>query len=341
MTSALLSLAGLACGYAGQPVVSGLSLGLQAGEIGCLLGASGCGKTTTLRAIAGFETPTAGEIHLAGERLAGPGFSLPAEKRKIGMVFQDYALFPHLSVAQNIAFGLGKHPAPARVVGEWLERVNLSGLGERRPDELSGGQQQRVALARALAPEPRLLLLDEPFSNLDAELRRRLSLEVRDVLKAKGTSALLVTHDQDEAFAVSDRVGVMRQGLLEQWATPRALYHQPATAYVASFVGQGYWLPGHLAEGQLHTELGSVALPANLAQGAAPLRLLLRPEHLRAASGGLPCTVRQRSFLGAHTRYQVTTPAGLELQALLPSQVDVPVGATLALARVDAPAVLL
>ncbi|MBD1586800.1 ABC transporter ATP-binding protein [Pseudomonas typographi] len=337
--SALLTLRGLACSYAGQPVVNGLSLALQPGEIGCLLGASGCGKTTTLRAIAGFETPTAGEITLAGECLAKPGYSLPAERRKVGMVFQDYALFPHLSVARNIAFGLRGHRSPSAVVSDWLERVNLQGLGERRPDELSGGQQQRVALARALAPEPRLLLLDEPFSNLDVELRRRLSLEVREVLKARGISALLVTHDQDEAFAVSDRVGVMRRGVLEQWATPHELYHCPATRYVATFVGQGYFLPGRVGQGELHTELGTFALPASMAHlPGETAQLLLRPEHLQAEPGGLPCTVRQRSFMGGHTAYRVITPQGTALEALVPSQVDAAVGTTLRLSRMAAPA---
>ncbi len=164
------------------------------------------------------------------------------------MVFQDYALFPHLSVAQNIAFGIRQHPQQGRITDELLELVNLKGLGQRYPHELSGGQQQRVALARALAPEPQLLLLDEPFSNLDGELRRKLSHEVRDILKLRGTSAILVTHDQEEAFAVSDHVGVFREGRLEQWDTPYNLYHEPATPFVASFIGQGYFI--RLGEGQ-------------------------------------------------------------------------------------------
>ena len=203
----LLNLRDLACGYQGQSVVQNLNLHLNAGDIGCLLGSSGCGKTTTLRAIAGFEPVHQGEISLAGEVISSAGFTLAPEKRRIGMVFQDYALFPHLSVADNIAFGIRKHPNKDRVTEELLELVNLKNLGKRFPHELSGGQQQRVALARALAPEPQLLLLDEPFSNLDGELRRKLSHEVRDILKARGTSAILVTHDQEEAFAVSDHVG--------------------------------------------------------------------------------------------------------------------------------------
>jgi iron(III) transport system ATP-binding protein len=237
----LLNLRNLACGYQEQRVVQDLNLHLNVGDIGCLLGSSGCGKTTTLRAIAGFEPVHAGEITLAGEVISKPGFTLPPEKRRIGMVFQDYALFPHLSVAENVAFGIRKHPRLKQVTDELLELVNLGALGKRLPHELSGGQQQRVALARALAPEPQLLLLDEPFSNLDGELRRRLSHEVRDILKARGTSAILVTHDQEEAFAVSDHVGVFKEGRLEQWDTPYNLYHEPLTPYVASFIGQGYF----------------------------------------------------------------------------------------------------
>ena len=221
----LLSLTDLSCGYADQPIVQQLNLHLNSGDIGCLLGPSGCGKTTTLRAIAGFEPILKGSITLAGEVISRPKFTLAPEKRRIGMVFQDYALFPHLSVEKNIAFGIRKHPDAERITQELLELVKLGGLGKRYPHELSGGQQQRVALARALAPEPRLLLLDEPFSNLDGELRRRLSQEVRDILKHRGTSAILVTHDQEEAFAMSDSIGVFNKCRLEQWDSPFNLYH--------------------------------------------------------------------------------------------------------------------
>lgn len=240
----LLNLKDLACGYASQKVVQDLDLHLNAGDIGCLLGPSGCGKTTTLRAIAGFEPVLAGQIELGGEVISRPGFTLAPEKRRIGMVFQDYALFPHLSVADNVGFGIRKHPQRERLVRELLELVKLDHLAARHPHELSGGQQQRVALARALAPEPLLLLLDEPFSNLDVELRRSLSQEVREILKARGTSAILVTHDQEEAFAVCDHIGVFKEGHLEQWDTPYNLYHEPLTPFVASFVGQGYFIRG-------------------------------------------------------------------------------------------------
>ena len=282
MTRLLLNLHNVSCGFGGQPVVQELNLHLNAGDIACLLGPSGCGKTTSLRAIAGFEPLLAGEISLAGEVISRPGFTLPPEKRRIGMVFQDYALFPHLTVSQNVAFGIRQHPQSQRITDELLELVNLSALGKRYPQELSGGQQQRVALARALAPEPRMLLLDEPFSNLDGELRRRLSKEVREILKARGTSAILVTHDQEEAFAVSDHVGVFQDGRLQQWDTPYNLYHEPLTPFVASFIGQGYFIRGQLlTPDTVQTELGIIngnraySLPTG-----SPVDVLLRPDDI-------------------------------------------------------------
>ncbi len=235
---------------AGVAVVSDLSFSLEPGEIGCLVGASGCGKTTVLRAIAGFLAPSAGTIELGGRRLASAAAGLPPEARRIGMVFQDFALFPHLDVRGNVGFGISEGPGrlpPAqrrRRIDEMLERVHLVELGNRFVHQLSGGQQQRVAIARALAPRPALLLLDEPFSSLDADLREALSLELRAILKEAGTTAVFVTHDQREAFAVSDRVGVMRAGRLEQWDRGYVVYHQPATRYVADFIGEGVFLPG-------------------------------------------------------------------------------------------------
>jgi iron(III) transport system ATP-binding protein len=321
----LLNLRNLACGYQDQRVVQDLNLHLNAGDIGCLLGSSGCGKTTTLRAIAGFEPVHAGEITLAGEVISKPGFTLPPEKRRIGMVFQDYALFPHLSVAENIAFGIRKHPRLKQVTDELLELVNLRELGKRLPHELSGGQQQRVALARALAPEPQLLLLDEPFSNLDGELRRRLSHEVRDILKARGTSAILVTHDQEEAFAVSDHVGVFREGRLEQWDTPYNLYHEPLTPYVASFIGQGYFIRGSMIDPQsVQTELG--LLQGNRAypgiKGSA-VDVLLRPDDIvYEPNSELKARVTSRTFQGAATLYRLQLPTGSQLEAIFPSHAD-------------------
>jgi iron(III) transport system ATP-binding protein len=325
----LLKLRNLACGYQDQRVVQNLDLHLNAGDIGCLLGSSGCGKTTTLRAIAGFEPVHAGEIVLAGEVISKAGFNLAPEKRRIGMVFQDYALFPHLTVAENIAFGIRNHPRQTQLVNEMLELVNLGSLGTRHPHELSGGQQQRVALARALAPEPQLLLLDEPFSNLDGELRRRLSHEVRDILKARGTSAILVTHDQEEAFAVSDHVGVFREGRLEQWDTPYNLYHEPATPYVASFVGQGYFIRGQMLDSEsVQTELG--VLRGNRAYpdvSGAPMDVLLRPDDIvYAPESALKARVTSKTFQGAATLYRLQLPTGTQLEALFASHADLRAG---------------
>ncbi len=325
MSQLLLSLRGLACGYQGHRIVQSLELHLNAGDIGCLLGPSGCGKTTTLRAIAGFESVQEGEIELGGAVISRPGFTLAPEKRRIGMVFQDYALFPHLSVADNVAFGIRKHPDCARITAELLELVKLGHQGQRFPHELSGGQQQRVALARALAPEPQLLLLDEPFSNLDGELRRRLSHEVRDILKTRGTSAILVTHDQEEAFAVSDQVGVFNQGRLEQWDTPFNLYHEPASPFVASFVGQGYFIRGQLlSPDTVQTELG--VIHGNRAYTMAPgssVDVLLRPDDIVPDAGSaLQAQIVGKTFLGAATLYRLQLPTGSQLEAIFPSHAD-------------------
>ena len=249
-----LQLQAVQIGYAGaggfKPVVDGLSLELARGEIGCLLGASGCGKTTVLRAISGFEPLQQGRIVLGGRELEGPGGNVAAEKRRVGMMFQDYALFPHLDVAANVGFGLRGLARAKRQqrVAAMLSQVGLDGLGERYPHELSGGQQQRVALARALAPMPELLLLDEPFSNLDTSTRQRLAEELRQLLKATGTTVLMVTHDQSEAFAMADRIGVMQGGRLLQWDAAPQLYRAPGDAFVAGFIGRGVVLPASVLE---------------------------------------------------------------------------------------------
>ncbi len=214
------------------------------GEILALLGPSGCGKTTTLRLIAGLESPDAGTITLRGQVVAGPGRAVPPEERGIGIVFQDYALFPHLTVADNVGFGAGAGGATGAASSTVLDLVGLGGFGPRYPHELSGGQQQRVALARALAPAPALMLLDEPFSNLDADLRAQMRDEVERILRTSGTTAVFVTHDQEEAFTLADRVGVLQAGRIEQLAPPQELYHRPATRFVAAFVGAADFLPG-------------------------------------------------------------------------------------------------
>ena len=327
----LLNLHELSCGYQEQKVVQDLNLHLNAGDIGCLLGPSGCGKTTTLRAIAGFEPVFGGEIRLAGEVISRAGFTLAPEKRRIGMVFQDYALFPHLSVADNVAFGIRKHPDRERITGELLELVKLGHLGKRYPHELSGGQQQRVALARALAPEPRLLLLDEPFSNLDIELRRSLSHEVREILKARGISGILVTHDQEEAFAVSDQIGVFLNGRLEQWDTPYNLYHEPLTPFVASFIGQGYFIRGQLlSPDTVQTELGVIHgnRAYNWPAGSA-VDVLLRPDDLiYDPVSPQKAQIIDKTFLGASTLYHLQLPTGTQLESIFPSHADHWVGET-------------
>src|SRR5690606_35435980 len=332
MSEIVLELNNLACGYAGHKVVEDLSIHLRAGDIGCLLGPSGCGKTTTLSSIAGFESVSAGEVRLDGQVISNPTRSVPPEQRRIGMVFQDYALFPHLTVAQNVAFGINKHSNRQRIVAELLELVNHGKLGQRYPHELSGGQQQRVALARALAPEPRLLLLDEPFSNLDGELRRRLSGEVRDILKARGISAMLVTHDQSEAFAVCDQVGVLREGHLQQWDTPYKLYHEPATPFVASFIGQGYFIRGQLlTPDTVQTELGVIRgnRAYQLRTGSA-VDVLLRPDDIVGRDdSALTATITGKVFLGASTLYRLELPTGSVLEAIFPSHDDHPLGEVL------------
>ena len=243
------------------PIIDGASLSLARGEIGCVVGSSGCGKTTLLRAIAGFIGVEAGTIEIDGVVVSGPHFTAATEKRGIGLVFQDYALFPHLRVVDNITFGL-RHLGPAERAARVREMLELVGLGAQAssyPHELSGGQQQRVALARALAPRPTLLLMDEPLSSLDVDLRARLGAEVRQILKASGTTAMLVTHDQQEAFAMADRIGVMHFGRIEQWDRPYELYHRPATRYVADFIGEGVFLPARvLSSMDVEIELGEL-----------------------------------------------------------------------------------
>ncbi|MBH0087106.1 ABC transporter ATP-binding protein [Psychrobacter sp. SCQQ22] len=254
----------LIVGYDDTIIVNGLSLVLQQGEIGCFLGYSGCGKTTALRAIAGLEQSRGGNIHLSNQCLTDitdrKSYAVAPAKRGMGMVFQDYALFGHLSVAKNIAFGLNKWSAADKKarVAEMLSLVELTEHADKRPNELSGGQQQRVALARALAPKPKLLLLDEPFSNLDVVLRESLAMNVRDILKRTNTTAILVTHDQNEAFALADKVGVMQAGKLVQWATPSELYHEPISPFVAEFVGEGAMIDGIIKEGHVETALGNI-----------------------------------------------------------------------------------
>jgi iron(III) transport system ATP-binding protein len=317
--------------YGGHEVVRGLSFQLARGDIGCLLGPSGCGKTTVLRCIAGFEPIASGEIRIAGKLVSAAGVMVPPERRRIGMVFQDYALFPHLTVADNVGFGLHGRTRSARATraAECLEAVGLGGYGAKYPHELSGGQQQRVALARALAPEPDLLLLDEPFSNLDVDLRERLSAEVREIIKRTHTTAMLVTHDQHEAFAIADEIGIMHAGEIQQWDSAYDLYHRPANRFVADFVGQGVFLPGNVVSGQqVSIELGMLRgeVPQmceigcdNCGKGCQ-VEVLLRPDdivHDDAAS--MKAEVVNKAFRGADILYTLKLASGRKLLALVPS----------------------
>ena len=298
----------------------GLGFSLARGAIGCLLGPSGCGKTTVLRCIAGFEPVREGAIRIAGRLVSGDGVMVAPEHRRIGMVFQDYALFPHLSVAENIAFGLHRAPAQERHarVAELASLVALSAALDKYPHEISGGQQQRVALARALAPRPELLLLDEPFSNLDVDLRERLSLEVRDIIKASGATAVLVTHDQQEAFAMADEIGILQAGHIQQWDTPYNLYHRPANRFVADFVGQGAFLPAKALNGhQLQIELGTLQGDS---QGMSELEVLLRPDDVvHDDAAPTQAEVVHKAFRGAEILYTLRLASGRKVLALVPS----------------------
>ncbi len=322
--------------YGGTIAVEGVSLALHQGEIGCLVGPSGGGKTSVLRAIAGFEPLAGGSIALGGELASTPGRTLPAQHRAVGMLFQDLALFPHRTVAGNIAFGLRgwSRAAAAERVAALLELTGLEGLGERYPHELSGGQQQRAALARAIAPRPTVLLLDEPFSSQDIERRAQLAQEIRNILRREQVTALLVTHDQHEAFALADRMGVLSHGHLHQWAPPYALYHEPADLFVADFIGHGALLAGHVASAPgvagaaVDTPLGRIhgAVPDYLQPGEA-VYLLVRPDDvLQDTASERRATVIQRTFRGADFLYTLALDSGDEVLCLAPSHHDHPVG---------------
>jgi len=310
------------------PAVQNVSISLHQGDILGLLGPSGCGKTTLLRIIAGFEKPETGTVSINGQVVAGYGNWQPPERRGVGMVFQDYALFPHLTVAQNAAFGLHNSGKKSRAeikktVSEALALVGLSGLENRYPHQLSGGQQQRVALARALAPRPAMVLLDEPLSNLDVQVRVRLRQELRDILKAGGTSGIFVTHDREEAMAICDRVAVMRNGCVEQFGTPEEIYIEPASRFVAEFVTQANFLFARRRGQVWETEIGSFDLSqfsnnkeVNYLEELDSGELMIRQENLvlKPDNNG-EVIVRDRQFLGREFRYCLRTPSGQELIA--------------------------
>ena len=316
--SPVLNVEQLACQYSGEPVLEQMSFTLTRGEIACLLGPSGCGKTTALRLIAGFETPSKGLIRLNGQVMSQATGVIPPEKRQVGMVFQDYALFPHLNIAENIAFGLHglERRARAQRVQAMLETVGLAERALAYPHELSGGQQQRVALARALAPKPALLLLDEPFSNLDVELREKLATEVREIIKHEDITALMVTHDQHEAFAMADMIGVMHQGRIQQWDTAYNVYHRPSNRFVADFVGMGAFLRGQvMSSRQVKIELGVLTgiIPTQCGAdtcdecwNGCTVNVLIRPDDvLHDDHSAMQAKIVKKAFRGAEFLYKI------------------------------------
>jgi iron(III) transport system ATP-binding protein len=333
-------MAGITAGYGAAPVLDDLALDIRSGEFLAVLGASGSGKTTLLRVLAGFLRPLRGEVWLGERCVAGPGEFVPPERRRVGIVPQEGALFPHLDVAENVGFGLPRGSG-ARIA-QMLDLVGLPGLGHARPHELSGGQQQRVALARAVAPAPDLLCLDEPFSALDASLRAQVRGEVRDVLRAVGTTTVLVTHDQEEALAMADRVAVVRAGRIVQVAAPDALYRAPVDLGVARFVGEVVELPARVsAPGRVTCVLGEVPL-RTLADGAGPVPrtegiLALRPEDLALrppGTSGATGTVTSASYHGHDTVVEVQLDEGPRLAVRHPGE-----GAAAAGSRVDVVAI--
>ena len=311
--SPILELRAVSCAYEpNRAAVRDISFSAREGEILCLLGPSGCGKTTILRAIAGFEPVRSGEIFLAGRLVSSSSDTIPTEERRIGMVFQEYALFPHLRAADNIAFGLGHLGRPEREqrVQEMLQLTGLEGLERRYPHELSGGQQQRVALARALVQNPVVLLLDEPFSNLDPDLAGRMRQDLHALLRRMKITAILVTHDHDEAFAMADRIAVLNHGALEQLDKPEMIYHLPATPFVADFVGQADFVTGRVQHGIVQTELGGFPNTLGSAEGASVV-VMIRPDdvHLVPNTSAEPRIVT-RQFRGSENLYAVRLGSG-------------------------------
>jgi iron(III) transport system ATP-binding protein len=314
---ASLRLDGLRKSFGEVVAVDGVDLEVDPGATCALLGPSGCGKTTTLRLIAGLEEPDGGSIEIGGEPVSTPQRSLPAERRRIGMVFQDYALFPHLDVAANVGYGLGRRPDRDRVEA-MLATVGLDGIGARHPHELSGGQQQRVALARALVTEPRVVLLDEPFSNLDAGLRERVRGEAREILDAHGVTSVFVTHDQEEALSIADVVAVVNEGRIEQVGTPEEVYSRPASRWVAGFLGEIEVLPGTAANGAISCELGQLPNRNGL---SGEVEVLIRPESLAVGTvepadrRAQDATVISRNFYGHDQLLELLLPSGRTVRA--------------------------
>ncbi len=334
MKSPYLSVDQLSAAYQQQNVVNTVSFQLAEGELGCLLGPSGCGKTTILRAISGFQAINNGRISLAGKTISSPTSLVAPEQRNVGMVFQDHALFPHLNIAANVAFGLKKWPKAKRQhqVEKMLALVGMPDFLNAYPHEISGGQSQRVALARALAPEPTLLLMDEPFSNLDASLRESLGYEVRQLLKETGMTAIMVTHDQHDAFALGDKIGVINNGELNQWGSAFELYHAPSNRFVANFIGDGVFVKGEIvAADKVITAFGEITgKMVNNGDTFTEVELLIRPDDVRYnPNGAIKGRITRKAFKGAETLYTLQTRDGDTLLSLVPSHDDFEIGDTI------------
>ncbi|MFC4698888.1 ABC transporter ATP-binding protein [Glaciecola siphonariae] len=335
----MLSIDNLNLAYGDTQVLNDVCIALGSGEIGCILGPSGCGKTTLLQAIAGFHQVQAGKIFIKDACVASENLHLSPDKRGIGLVFQDFALFPHMSVLDNVSYGLHHLPKSERklVALENIERVGLGEYADKFPGSLSGGQQQRVAIARAIAPNPQLMLLDEPFSSLDPELREKVAVEVRELIKRLGITALLVTHDQQEAFAFADKIAILAEHKCQQWDTPYQLYHEPSSRFVANFIGESTFISGEVmpqeagsASVYVNTQLGRFALSGPQADKneGDKLDVLVRPDDIvHEDSSPLKATVVDRRFRGAHIMYRLQLPNFSEhVLCLAPSHHDHSIG---------------
>lgn len=325
-----LALKNLSVNLGGKAIVREVSFSLQRGEIACLLGPSGCGKTTLLRAIAGFEQPQNGEIHFQQQLLSSRETLIPVERRRIGMVFQDYALFPHLSVRQNIAFGLKKSESlSSHRVAELSALLEIDEFLDEYPHRLSGGQQQRVAIARAMAPRPEIILLDEPFASMDVELREQLAKQIRSALKKESVTAILVSHNQLEAFAMADHIGVMKNGQLLQWDTAFQLYHQPANSIVADFIGEGSLIAATATDSfSVDTQLGTITSDESHGfEPGASVAVLIRPDDIiHNDDSQHQLSVVDKAFRGAEFLYTLQLPDGDTVLSLVPSHHDHAIG---------------
>ena len=329
-TSVILRCEGISKAYGQVGAISDLSISISKGQIVSLLGPSGCGKTTLLRLIAGFERLTKGSIFLGDRLVSYQGKEIPTEKRHVGMVFQDGALFPHLTVQQNVEYGLTKNSFRKDIINDVLDLVGLNGLSDRMPHQLSGGQQQRVALARALAPEPELLLLDEPFSNLDPSLRDQIRLDTRQILKKNSTTAIFVTHDQEEALVMGDKIAVMNQGNIQQFDVPHSIFHQPTSKFVAEFIGMADFVNAHLEGSDIVSPIGNLQCPLDiLTKNPSSFEVMVRPDCLDCSlcSDKPNGTIESKEFRGASFLYYVKLRTGETVRCLLAHTNDFPLGA--------------